>query len=234
MQELPFRPSRVLAIGAHPDDAEFSAGGTLLLLAEAGAAVTIAVCTDGGRGGRGLDDPAAVRRGELRRAAAILGADPVELGYPDGELAPGEPLRGELVRQIRRVRPDLVLAHDPATSWQRIGDVVHPGHSDHRAAGQAALDAIYPRAASPNFYPEQLGAAGLEPWYPREVWLFDTARPDLRIDVSKPFERKLEALRAHASQDGRRGALVAAARAFGAALGSSDRPAEGFVRLRLL
>ncbi len=233
VEELPFRPERVLAIGAHPDDVEFFAAGTLLRLAEAGAALTIVVCTDGGRGGRGLDDPAAVRRPELRRAAEILGARAIELGHSDGELAPGEPLRGELVREIRRARPELVLAHDPATLWKRVGAVAHPGHSDHRAAGQGALDAVYPRSASPNFYPDQLGAGGLAPWYPREVWLFDTDRPDLRIDVSAGFERKLEALRVHASQDGPRGSLVAAARATGEALGASGQPAEGFVRLRL-
>jgi LmbE family N-acetylglucosaminyl deacetylase len=233
MEDLAFRPTRVVAIGAHPDDIEFFAGGTLLRLAESGATLTLVVCTDGGRGGRGLDDPASVRRPELLRAAEILGAGAVELAHPDGELAPGEPLRGELAREIRRARPELVLAHDPATLWKRVGDVAYPGHSDHRAAGQAALDAIYPRAASPNFYPEQLGAGGLAPWYPNEVWLFDTERPEVRIDVAKQFERKLEALRAHASQDGPRGALVAAARAHGAALGAADRPAEGFVRLRL-
>jgi LmbE family N-acetylglucosaminyl deacetylase len=233
MEDLAFRPTRVVAIGAHPDDVEFFAGGTLLRLAEAGATLTLVVCTDGGRGGRGLDDPAAVRRPELQRAAEILGARAVELGHADGELAPGEPLRGELVREIRRARPELVLAHDPSTFWKRVGDVVHLGHSDHRAAGQAALDAVYPRSPSPNFYPEQLGAGGLAPWYPREVWLFDTERPDVRIDVEKQFERKLEALRAHQSQDGPRGTLVAAARAHGAALGTGDRPAESFVRLRL-
>jgi LmbE family N-acetylglucosaminyl deacetylase len=226
--ELPLRPERVLSIGAHPDDAEFFAGGTLLRLRAQGARVTCVVCTDGGRGGRGLDDPAGVRRAEQARAAEVLGADVVALGHADGELAPGEPLRTELIREIRRARPEVVLAHDPATFWQRAGDRVHLGHSDHRAAGQAALDAIYPRAMSPNFAPE----LELEPWAPREVWLFDTARPDLFVDVRETLARKLEALAAHASQNPG-GALVRAAEAAAKAASAGAFPAEAFVRLRL-
>jgi LmbE family N-acetylglucosaminyl deacetylase len=98
------------------------------------------------------------------------------------------------------------------------------GHSDHRATAQAVLDALYPRAASPNFYPEQLEEQGIEPWWPRELWLFDTALPDARIEVAATFERKLDALRAHASQNEADG-LVRAARAFG--------EEEHFVRLVL-
>jgi LmbE family N-acetylglucosaminyl deacetylase len=226
--ELPLRPERVLAIGAHPDDIEFFAGGTVLRLREQGARVVCAVCTDGGRGGRGLDDPAAVRRAEQARAADILGVEVVGLGHADGELTAGEPLRTELIREIRRVRPELVLAHDPATLWQRLGDRVHLGHSDHRAAGQTALDAVYPRAMSPNFTPE----LGLAPWAPREIWLFDTARPDTTVDITGTIARKLEALRAHESQNAG-GFLASAAEAAAKAASGGAFPAEAFVRLRL-
>lgn len=232
--DLPFRPARVLAIGAHPDDVEFGAGATLALLREQGARIGVVVCTDGGRGGRGLEDPAGVRRAEQERAAKLLGIeDVVMLAHPDGALAAGEPLVGQLARAIRRSRPELVLAHDPRTWWQRFGAVVHPGHSDHRAAGAAALDALYPRAASPNFYPDALAEDRVAPWYPRELWLFDTAEPDLVVDVSATFETKLEALRAHASQEDAAGGLVAAAKVAAALRGAPDRPAEAFVRLRL-
>jgi LmbE family N-acetylglucosaminyl deacetylase len=231
--DLPLVPERVLAVGAHPDDVEFSAGGTLLRLRALGARVSVVVCSDGGRGGRGLEDPAAVRRAEQERAARLLGVDDlVQLGHPDGALAPGDPLRAELVREIRRTRPTVVLAHDPRTFWSAFGGRVHPGHSDHRAAGTATLDAVYPRAASPNFYPEQL-AQGLAPWYPRELWLFDGEGRDLVVDVSSVLEAKLEALRAHASQEASAGGLVEAARALAAHQGSSARPAEAFARLRL-
>jgi LmbE family N-acetylglucosaminyl deacetylase len=176
-----------------------------------------------------------LRRAEQGRAAAALGIDDwLWLAHPDGALAPGDPLRGELVRSVRRVRPELVLAHDPRTLWTILAGIAQPGHSDHRAAGQATLDAIYPRSPSPNFHPEHLGGDdALRAWYPREVWLFDTAQPDLCVDAADGFERKEASLRVHASQEQAVGGLVAAARAMGTHWGSADRPAEAFVRLRL-
>jgi LmbE family N-acetylglucosaminyl deacetylase len=225
----------VLAIGAHPDDLEYFAGATVAQLRDAGSAVALVVCSDGARGGRDLDDPAAVRRAEQGHAAAALGVvDWLWLAHPDGALAPGDPLRGDLLRSVRRVRPELILAHDPRTLWTIIAGIAQPGHSDHRAAGQATLDAIYPRSPSPNFYPEHLGGDdALKAWYPREVWLFDTAQPDLFVDAAAGFDRKEASLRAHASQEQAAGGLVAATRAMGAHWGSADRLAEAFVRLRL-
>lgn len=233
--DLPFQPKRVLAIGAHPDDVEYFAGATVAALRDAGASVALLVCTDGSRGGRDLADPAAVRRAEQQRAAAVLDVeDWICLAHPDGSLQAGDPLREELVRHVRRVRPELVLAHDPRTLWTIVAGIAQPGHSDHRAAGQATLDAIYPRSPSPNFHRDQLGGdAPLKPWYPREVWLFDTAQPDLLLDAAAGFERKEASLRAHASQEEAVGGLIAAARALGALWGSAERPSEAFVRLRL-
>jgi LmbE family N-acetylglucosaminyl deacetylase len=226
---LPFVPGRVLAIGAHPDDVEFYAGGTARRLVEAGAELTLVVCSDGGRGG-----DAARRREEQEAAAGLLGvARLLWLGHPDGALAPGDPLRAELAAAVRRLRPELVLAHDPQGLWTVVGGIAQPKHSDHRAAGQAAIDAIYPRAASPHFYPEQLAEPALGPWYPRELWLFDTAAPDLRVEIGDTFLCKLDALRAHASQEAVAGGLVAPARAHAAHWGAPDLPAEPFVRLRL-
>jgi LmbE family N-acetylglucosaminyl deacetylase len=235
LHELPFQPRRVLAIGAHPDDVEYFAGATVAALRDAGAAVVLLVCTDGSRGGRGLDDPAAVRRAEQGRAAAELGVEEwIWLAHQDGALQAGDPLREELVRNVRRARPDLVLTHDPRTLWTLVGGIAQPGHSDHRAAGQATLDAIYPRSPSPNFHPDQLrGDGALKPWYPRELWLFDTAQPDLRVDASAGFARKETSLLAHASQEEAVGGLVASARALGAEWGSAEGPVEAFVRLRL-
>jgi len=236
-EDLPLAPTRVLAVGAHPDDVEYFAGGTLLRLREGGARAALVICTDGARGGRNLVDASGTRRAEQDQAAAALGAESwIGLGHPDGELAAGEPLRGELVAEIRRLRPELVLAHDPRTAWTTIGGLAQPGHSDHRAAGQALLDAVYPRAPSPNFYPWQLAGGwpggGASPWYPRELWLFDTERADLVIDVSDTFARKVDLLRKHASQD-EAGGLVDQARRLAAHFGSPERPAEGFTRLRL-
>jgi LmbE family N-acetylglucosaminyl deacetylase len=232
---LPFSPQRALAIGAHPDDVEFHAGGTLRRLVQEGAEVTLLVCSDGGRGGAvGAGEAAAVRRAEQDAAAGLLGvARLVWLGLPDGELAAGDPLRAELALAIRRVRPELVLAHDPHGLWTVVGGIAQPKHSDHRAAGQAAIDACYPRAASPHYHPEQLAEHGLKPWYPRELWLFDTGAPDLRVEIADTLACKLDALRQHASQEAVAGGLVAPARVHAAHWGSEERPAEPFVRLRL-
>ena len=219
------RFDRVLAIGAHPDDAEYFAGGTLARLADAGAQVALVVCTDGARGGRGLENAAQVREAEQASAAKVVGFSTVaNLRRPDGELVNDDSLRADLALAVRQKRPELVLTHDPRTLWNVYGGRAHPGHSDHRAAGQAVLDALYPRAASPHFFQQQLTEIGLEPWYPREVWLFDTAQPDLRIDVTTVFPRKLDALRAHLSQN-TGDQLLRGARALG--------EAEPFVRLVL-
>jgi LmbE family N-acetylglucosaminyl deacetylase len=219
------RFERVLAIGAHPDDAEYFAGGTLARLADGGAQVELIVCTDGARGGREVENAARVRSVEQASAAQVLGfRAQTNLGRPDGELVNDDMLRADLALRVRRQRPNLVLTHDPRTLWNVYGGRAHPGHSDHRATGQAVLDALYPRAASPNFFREQLAEVGVEPWYPREVWLFDTAQADMHLEVSATFARKLDALRAHVSQN-TGDSLLRGARALG--------EAEPFVRLVL-
>jgi len=216
---------RVLLVGAHPDDAEYYAGGTLLGLVDRGARVALTVCTAGGRGGRDLDDPVAIRAAEQAAAAEVMGFAPREnLGRSDGELVVDEALREGLVCALRRERPDIVITHDPRALFVPVRDRFRLQHSDHRATGQGTLDAIYPRAPSPNFYPKQLSDLGLEPWFPRELWLMDTAEPTISVDVSKTFERKLDALRAHASQNVG-DSLVRAQRSLG--------PSEEFVRLVL-
>jgi LmbE family N-acetylglucosaminyl deacetylase len=153
----------------------------------------------------------------------------IGLGFPDGELEPGEALQGSLVHHIRRLRPDLVLGHDPRTLWTAVGDRADLGHSDHRAAGQGVRDAVYPRAASPNFYPDD----GFEPWCPRQVWLFDTTEPDHVVDVTEEWKTKLEALGAHASQEEVARGLSGPALDLAKKLGQGDRLGEGFVRLRI-
>jgi LmbE family N-acetylglucosaminyl deacetylase len=225
-------PSRVLAIGAHPDDLEFFAGATLAGLVAAGASVTMVICTDGARGGHDGSGLAARRRVEAEEAAAALGLGrPTFLGFPDGELANDDALRRLLVDSIRRTRPELLLVHDPATLWKRMGDLVRFGHSDHRAAGQATLDAIVPRAPLAAYSPEH-AAAGVKPWLVRETWLFDTTDPEHFIDVRPALAVKRASLERHASQNP------------GLLLSDMDRlqahhaatagfPAEGFQRLRI-
>jgi hypothetical protein len=117
-----------------------------------------------------------LRRSEAERAAAALGcAAPSFLGYADGELVNDGRLRRDLVRAIRSVRPELLAGARPTTLWTRSGMLARLGHSDHRAAGEAVLDALYPRSLLKSFYPE-LEAQGLEPWIARELWLFEAPK----------------------------------------------------------
>lgn len=234
LERIPEGIERALAVSAHPDDAEYYAGGVLAALAKRGAEIALVVCTDGARGGHEERGLVRTRRHEQAAAAEILGvSEVIHLTLPDGELSAGEPLRELLVAAIRRLRPQLVLGHDPRTWFKPAGDLTALGHSDHRAAGAATLDAVYPRAASRAFYPAQLRDPALAPWYPRELWLFDTAQPDFALDVGESFESKLAALRAHASQERGPGGLSEPSRAAALRAGSPDHPAETFVRLRL-
>lgn len=226
-------PKRAVVIGAHPDDAEFYAGAAVASLLARGAEVTIVICTDGARGGgAGQTDLPMRRRAEAERAAAALGGVPlVFLGFRDGELAPDDELRRKLVREIRRARPELVLVHDPTTHFTRIGATEHFVHSDHRAAGQATLDAIYPRSGLPTFYPDQI-AAGLKPWVVREAWLMEAGAPDHFVPVGPHADAKRAALEAHASQS-HFGLLRASAVREAHWAEKAGAPAEGFRRLRV-
>lgn len=188
-------PRRVLAIFAHPDDAEFACGGSIARWADAGADIVYVVCTDGGRGGDGLaaDDEAvrALREAEQHEAATRLGvAEVVFLRHPDGDLDAVRSLRHELAGLIRRWRPERVLAWD---GWRR-----YQLHPDHRAAGLAAVDAVL-AAGNPRMFPK-LAASGLRPHRVQDVYLFGTDHPDVWIDVTATFERKLGAVAAHRSQ----------------------------------
>jgi LmbE family N-acetylglucosaminyl deacetylase len=232
LQDVLPQVTRVLAIGAHPDDLEFFAGATLARLGAAGAAVTMVVCTDGARGGHDEAGLVMRRREEATVAATTLGlATPTFLGFRDGDLANDEVLREVLVRAIRGGRPELLLVHDPATLWKRTGDVVRFGHSDHRAAGQATLDAIAPRAPLGAYYPEH-AAAGLKPWFVRETWLFDTAHPEHFVDARPAVEAKNAALRCHTSQNPEM-LLTESERLLAHHAATAGVPAEGFQRLRM-
>lgn len=199
-EELIAPLERALIIFSHPDDAEFSAAPTIAALTAAGARVDYVVTTDGGKG---TDDPtmtpeqlAATRVAEQRSAADVLGVrEIVHLDYPDGYLTPSLELRRDIVRHIRRVQPDLVIAQNP----QRRADGVGIAHPDHLATGEATLAAVYPAARDRLNFPELIGE-GLEPWKVRQVLVTGVERPNLWLDVSATFERGLEALRCHASQ----------------------------------
>jgi LmbE family N-acetylglucosaminyl deacetylase len=186
-------PTRALAVAAHPDDVEFGCGATLAKWAADGCVVTHVICTDGSKGTWDADaDLAALvltRREEQRKAARALGAtgEVVFLGWPDGELECGVRQRWEVTYWIRRLRPDVVLGHDP---WKRYR--LHP---DHRNAGFLVCDAVV-AARDPHFFPEQEPA----PHRPSSLLLWEADEPDHAEDVSAVVDVKLAALEAHRSQ----------------------------------
>jgi LmbE family N-acetylglucosaminyl deacetylase len=192
---------RALVIFSHPDDAEFSAAATIALLTAAGARVDYVVTTDGGKG---TEDPAvtpaqltATREAEQRAAADRLGVtEIVHLGYPDGYLTPSLDLRRDIVRQIRRFRPDLVIAQNPV---RRQDGNPFIGHPDHLATGEATLAAVYPAARDRLNVPELIDE-GLEPWKVRQVLVSGVERPNIFLDIGATFEIGLQALFCHVSQ----------------------------------
>lgn len=192
---------RVLVIFSHPDDAEFSAGATIAALTASGVRVDYVVTTDGSKG---TEDPAvtpemlaATRIAEQRAAADVLGVgEIVHLGYSDGYLTPSLELRRDIVRQIRRFRPDLVIAQNPQRRLDGNPFIAHP---DHLATGEATMSAVYPAARDRLNFPE-LVEEGLEPWKVRQVLVAGVERPNLWVDVSGVVDTALRALRAHASQ----------------------------------
>ncbi len=195
----------VLIVMAHPDDAEFGCGATIASWAAAGKVINYVLCTSGDKGS---SDPsvnpfelARTRRGEQINAAHALGArDVTFLSYDDGVLRNTLELRRDIVREIRRLRPDAVVCQDPTQRWGGTGYLNHP---DHRAAGDACLDAVYPSARDPHVFPELL----LEGWQPhkvREVFMSTQSNADVWVDVTGGMDRKLAALREHVSQTSER------------------------------
>ena len=196
-----WRPARFMVIAAHPDDAEFGPAATAARWIDAGSQGWLVCCTSGDQGGEDPDaDPlalAAMRESEQRAAAAIVGyAGVTFLHQPDGALANDLALRELLVREIRTFRPDAVLATDPETLFYRDGGI---NHTDHRASGLAAVDAVYPAARNPMAFPN-LARSGLAAHRVRRIYLFWSERNNAWVDVSATRERKIDALRAHASQ----------------------------------
>ncbi|MDH4146787.1 MAG: PIG-L family deacetylase [Acidimicrobiia bacterium] len=196
-------PSTALAVVAHPDDVDFGMAGTLSRWVDHGCDVVYCIVTDGAAGGSDGElhhRMAQVREAEQRAAAAVVGAsDVVFLGYPDGLLEVSLKLRFDITRVIREVRPDLVLTQYPERNFSRI----YTSHPDHMAAGEATLRAVYPDARNP-FTFKELAAEGLEAHTVGEVWLSGAPAPDVFVDVTDEFERKIKALRCHESQVGGR------------------------------
>ena len=201
----PIVPERLLVIVAHPDDVDFSAAGTIAGLTADGARVAYVIVTDGQRGGF---DPAVprerigpTRREEQLAAARVVGVDDVTfLGREDGTVVPDADLHREIVRHVRRWRPDVVVAPSPERDWDRIAG---PSHPDHLAVGEAVVRALYPDVGNPFALPE-LAAEGLEPHEVAQAWFVGAPRgrlgTDHAVDVTDLLDAKLAAIACHASQ----------------------------------
>lgn len=192
---------RILVIAAHPDDIEFGVAGSVARWVGEGHHVSYCVITDGSAGsnepGADLAALAMTRRAEQVAAAAAVGVSEVRfLGYQDGVLQPSLDLRRELTRLIRALRPQRVVCQDPTTVFAGSNYINHP---DHRAAGEAAIYAVFPSAETRPIFPELL-AEGFEPHKVHELYLNLTLHPDTYIDITAQMERKIAALLCHGSQ----------------------------------
>ncbi|NWG05459.1 MAG: PIG-L family deacetylase [Chloroflexi bacterium] len=201
--ELWTTPQHILVILAHPDDPEFFCGATLAKWARAGHRITYLLLTCGDKGFNPTTHPemtpeqlCAIRHEEQYAAAKLIGADAVHiLDHPDGYLVPDLKLRREVVREIRRHKPDILVTCDPQNLFAAYG-INHP---DHRAAGQVVLDAVFPAAGNPVYFPELL-EEGFQPHMPKEVWCSLTLQPNVTVDVTDMWDIKMQAILQHKTQ----------------------------------
>lgn len=201
--ELWTTPQHILVILAHPDDPEFFCGATLAKWARAGHRITYLLLTCGDKGFNPTTHPemtpeklCAIRHEEQYAAAKLIGADAVHiLDHPDGYLVPDLKLRREVVREIRRHKPDILVTCDPQNLFAAYG-INHP---DHRAAGQVVLDAVFPAAGNPAYFPELL-KEGFQPHMPKEVWCSLTLQPNVTVDVTDMWDIKMQAILQHKTQ----------------------------------
>lgn len=198
------QPQNILVILAHPDDPEFFCGGTLAGWARDGHHIQycLLTCGDKGRNDNNHHIPGDalcnIRHLEQSAAASVLGVGAVHfLDREDGTLVPDLDLRCEVVRVIRKMKPDVLVTCDPQTLFTAFG----LNHPDHRAAGQVVLDAVYPAAGNDLFFPELL-QEGYAPHMPAEVWISLTNQPNISIDITATWPLKLKALHEHKSQIG--------------------------------
>ena len=193
------RIERVLVVTAHPDDAEFGAGGTVARLAREGKHVVYCILTNGNKGSSDRDMTperlARIREEEQRQAARVLGVEIVEfLGFPDGELEDTRDTRMAVTAAMRRHRPDLVITQNPHRTKNLFAS-----HRDHRITAGIVLDVVYPLARDHMAFPELIRQR-LEPHKVKEVHLMWWDNPEVVVDITDTIDQKLKALACHASQ----------------------------------
>lgn len=198
------QPKIILGIAAHPDDLDVGAGGTIAEFIRRGAIVHYLVLTDGSKGS---EDPAmtsekliTIRRTEQQKALEVVAGTSVTfLDYPDGALEVTMALKKDIVKVIRTLKPDVVITMDPTVVYSSKAGIIN--HPDHRAAGQATLDAIFPLARDRLTFPELL-EEGLEPHKVANALLINFDTSNYSVDITDTFELKVAAIKAHTSQFG--------------------------------
>ncbi|MFM7719318.1 MAG: PIG-L deacetylase family protein [Actinomycetota bacterium] len=192
--------SSAVVLFAHPDDGDFMCGATTARWAREGTAVHYVVITDGSAGdnrpGADRAEVAQVREREQRAAAEVLGVRSVTfLGFRDGELEVNLDTRRAVCRELRRIRPQVLVAPDPRRWW--TGNYVN--HADHRAAGELAMSAVMPDVPSRPQFPELLDE-GFEPYEIPNLWISTFEDADTHVDVAATLDVKIAALARHESQ----------------------------------
>ena len=232
----PLNPKIVLAVGAHADDIDFGASGSVAKWAQEGAEVHYLVITDGSKGSADMsmttENLILTRQQEQRAAAESLGAKEVHfLAYEDGMLEVTMQLKKDIVRVIRQVRPDTVVVIDPTLVYSSsLGIINHP---DHRAAGQATMDAVFPLARDHLSFPDLYVDEKLEPHKVAHLLLINFENQNFYVDISATFETKVSALLQHTSQIADAQQITEMLRQRAATLGgkTGSKYAEGFVRI---
>lgn len=195
---------RIMVITAHPDDMEFMCGGTIAKHARQGAEITLLILTNGDKGGH---DPAltaemldGIRKQEQDKAAAVLGIKKVIFfDVPDGDLIPSLEMRKRVVAELRRYQPDAVFTLDPTTYFAMRGESAYINHADHKAAGEIALNALFPAVGNQRYHAELLGE-GLEPHKVQHIFLVNSDEFNYEVDISDVIDVKLAAILCHESQ----------------------------------
>lgn len=233
------QPKIILAVGAHPDDIDIGCAGTVAKYISEGAVVYYLVLTDGSKGS---EDPKItdqelirLRRAEQQKAADLLGVKKVFLlDFVDGELENTLALRKEIVKIIRQVKPNIVICWDPTLYYDENRMFIN--HPDHRIAGEATMDSVYPFARNARTFPELLDE-GLAPYVVEELLIINFSKANYFVDVSKTIDIKLKALSCHKSQFSNIQKFEERIKQMSKLLGEKAKPkmsyAEGFVRITL-
>ena len=198
----PLKPSVVLGVAAHPDDLDFGSSGTMAKFAQDGADIYYLLLTDGSKGSHdkslSSEELIKIRQEEQRTALLALGGKGVTfLDYPDSGLYVTQELKKDIVKEIRRLKPDVVITIDPTVIYSINRGFIN--HTDHRAAGQATIDAVFPLARDHLTFPE-LEQQGLEPHKVKTLLLTNFDQSNYYVDISDTLDKKFTALKSHASQ----------------------------------